>query len=201
MWTSRKIIMKMSQNFIAQIVPVVSMVYENQVHTKKVKKFSSVLSAKVIGTIYFQHIRLSSLKVDMKPTVFFNRWNYHLWSSQNETNKHKFSNLSCPLGPSIKKVLFSLFLTPLPHVIICFTYQSLFDPSLKSDDVFYGWPPLFLPIRYSGVIGLQKTILKWHFSYTHDVRKKCSMIPYVATWIVGCSIESFSRVYYNCIFF
>ena len=62
--------MKMSQNFIAQIVLVVSMVYENQVHTKKVKKFSSVLSAKVIGTIYFQHIRLSSLKVDMKPTFF-----------------------------------------------------------------------------------------------------------------------------------
>ena len=104
MWTSRKKIMKMSQNFIAQIVLVVSMVYENQVHTKKAKKFSSVLSAKVIGTIYFQHIRLSSLKVDLKPTFFFNRWNYHLWSSQNETNKHKFSNLSCPLGPSIKYV-------------------------------------------------------------------------------------------------
>ena len=116
MWTSRKKIMKMSQNFIAQIVLVVSMVYENQVHTKKVKKFSSVLSAKVIGTIYFQHIRLSSLKVDMKPTFFFNRWNYHLWSSQNETNKHKFSNLSCPLGPSIKYVstVFTIFDTPSP---------------------------------------------------------------------------------------
>ena len=40
------------------------LIYENQVHTNTVKKFSSVLSAKVIGTIYFQHIRLSSLKVD-----------------------------------------------------------------------------------------------------------------------------------------
>jgi hypothetical protein len=47
------------------------LIYENQVHTNTVKKFSSVLSAKVIGTIYFQHIRLSSLKVDLKPTVFF----------------------------------------------------------------------------------------------------------------------------------
>ena len=127
MWTSRKKIMKMSQNFIAQIVLVVSMVYENQVHTKKVKKFSSVLSAKVIGTIYFQHIRLSSLKVDMKPTFFFNRWNYHLWSSQNETNKHKFSNLSCPLGPSIKYVstFFAIFDTPPPTPCHHFFYPSV----------------------------------------------------------------------------
>ena len=144
MWTSRKKIMKMSQNFIAQIVLVVSMVYENQVHTKKVKKFSSVLSAKVIGTIYFQHIRLSSLKVDMKPTFFFNRWNYHLWSSQNETNKHKFSNLSCPLGPSIKYVsTFSpIFDTPSPsrHFFSWIRRQI--------SNLFWAYPPSKLPTYF-----------------------------------------------------